>query len=225
MRLAAAACVLAVAAPFALGGAIQGSAITLEGRQVGAVESIDMWSDPGNTARVNVMVKASFDDFEADLDRYLDGKGYFQNRCSQRIYWVGDTAIREAGTALRLTSRVRYEQWACSSLGEARLLRETRAVQWSVRVPRAPIERVVVAAALEDIVDFPDAVERMFGLRVSEEIPIPLPERCGTCDCDEVVELLKPVFEAIAFTDRGDRLEITFTLSTADPWQAMACIP
>ena len=69
--------------------------------------------------------------------------------------------VREAGAALRLTSRVRYEQWACSSLDNARLLRETRAVQWSVRVPRAPIERVVVAAALEDIVDFPDSVERM----------------------------------------------------------------
>ena len=49
--------------------------------------------------------------------------------------------------------------------------------------------------------------------------------RIGTCDCDEVVELLKPVFEAITFADRGDRLEITATLSTADPWQAMACIP
>lgn len=208
-----------------MAGAIQGSAITLEGRQVGTVESIDMWSAAGNTARMNVVVKANFADFAADLDRYLADKGYFQSRCSRRIYWVGDTAVLDAGAALQLSSQVRYEQWACSSLGDARLLQETREVHWRVDVPRAPIDRVVVAAALEDIVDFPDTVERMFGLRVREEIPIPLPAMCGKCECAEVIELLQPVFEAVAFSSRDGGLEITATLSTADPWQAMACIP
>ena len=127
--------------------------------------------------------------------------------------------------ALRLVSRIRYEHWACSSLGDARLLQETREVHWSVTVPRAPVDRVVVAAALDDIVDFPDAVERTFGLRVREEIPIPLPETCGKCDCADVIELLKPVFEAIAFSHRNGSVEITATLSTADPWQTMACVP
>ena len=208
-----------------MAGAIHGTAITLDGRQVGTVENIDMWTDPGDAARVNVVVKASFDELAATVDWYLAGRGFFQNRCSRRIYWVGDTEVIDAGVALQLSSKVRYEQWACSSLGDARLLQQTREVHWSVTVPRAPIERVVVAAALENIVDFPDAVERTFGLRAREEIPIPLPEQCGNCDCAHVVELLKPVFEAITFADRGDRLEITATLSTADPWQAMACIP
>ena len=148
-----------------MAGAIQGSAVTLEGRQVGTIESIDIWTDPGNAARFNVVVKASFADFAADLDRFLEGKGIFQNRCSRRIYWVGDSAVIGAGSALHLSSRVRYEQWACSSLGDARLLRETRSVRWSVSVPRAPLDRIAVTAALDDIVDFPDAAERMFGLR------------------------------------------------------------
>ncbi|MDE0447555.1 MAG: hypothetical protein OXH96_12860 [Spirochaetaceae bacterium] len=208
-----------------MAGAIHGSAITLEGRQVGTIESIDMWSDPGNAARVNVAVKAVFSDLAADLDRYLAGKGYFQSRCSRRIYWVGDTAVLDAGVALRLASRVRYEHWACSSLGDARLLQETREVHWSVTVPRAPVDRIVVAAALDDIVDFPDAVERTFGLRVREEIPIPLPEKCGACNCADVIELLRPVFEAIAFANRNGSVQVTATLSTADPWQAMACVP
>lgn len=206
-------------------GAIHGTAITLEGRQVGTVENIDMWSDGSNADRINIVVKASFDNFAADVDRYLDNKGFFQNRCSRRIYWVGDTAVLETGSALRLSSRVRYEQWACSSLGDARLLRETRNVHWSVSVPRAPIESVAVTAALEDIVDFPDLVERTFGLRVREDIPIPLPETCGRCECAYVIEKLGPVFEAVTFAGRGRRMEVTATFSTRDPWQAMACLP
>ena len=213
-------------APFVTAGAIHGTAITLEGRQVGTLESIDMWTDQGTAERVNIVVKASFGDFAADMDRYLDGRGFFQNRCSRRIYWLGDTAVLEAGAALRLSSKVRYEQWACSSLGNARLLRDTKRVHWSVSVPRAPIDQVVaVTAALDDIVDFPDAVERMFGLRVREQIPIPLPPECGKCDCSLIVESLQPVFEAIAFSYRDGRVEATATFSTADPWQAMACLP
>lgn len=208
-----------------MAGAIHGTAITLEGRQVGTVESIDMWTDPGDAARVKVVVKVSFDELAATVDWYLAGRGFFQNRCSRRIYWVGDTEVIDAGAALQLSSKVRYEQWACSSLGDARLLRETRNVLWSVYVGRAPIDRVSVTATLDDIVDFPDGVERMFGLRVREEIPIPLPATCGTCDCAAVVETLQPVFEALTFSHRAGRVAATATLSTADPWQAMACVP
>ena len=224
-RLAAAACVLLAGAPFVTAGAIHGTAITLEGRQVGTVESIDMWNDPSNSARVNIVVKASFGDFPATVDRYLGGRGLFQNRCSRRIYWGGDTAVLEAGAALQLSSKVRYEQWACSSLGNARLLRDTRSVHWSVYVPRAPIDQVAVIATLDDIVDFPDGVERMFGLRVREEIPMPLPPECGKCDCALIVESLQPVLEAIAFSYRDGRMQATATFSTADPWQAMSCLP
>ena len=182
-----------------MAGAIHGTAITLEGRQVGTVESIDLWHDQGNAARVNIVVKASFGDFPATVDRYLGDRGFFQNRCSRRIYWVGDTAVLEAGPALRFSSKVRYEQWACSSLGNARLLRDTRSVHWSVSVPRAPIDQVAVIATLDDIVDFPDGVERMFGLRVREEIPMPLPPECGN------VRLCSACRVAAAGV-RGDRL-------------------
>ena len=208
-----------------MAGAIHGTAITLEGRQVGTVESIDLWNDYGDTDRVNLVVKASFPAFEADVDRYLRGRGFFRNRCSRRIYWVGDTSVLEAGSVLRLSSRVRYEQWACTSLGDARLLSETRSVHWSLYVARAPLSEVAVTATLDDIVDFPDTVERMFGLRVREEIPIPIPPACGACDCSAVIELLQPAFEAIAFSDQGDRMEVTTTFSTRDPWQAMSCLP
>ena len=208
-----------------MAGAIYGAAITLEERQVGTVESIDIWNDYGDLDRMNVVVKASFPDFAADVDRYLQGRGLFRNRCSRRIYWVGDTAVLEAGSVLRLSSRVRYEQWACSSLGNARLLSETRSVHWSVSVARAPIGEVAITATLDDIVDFPDGVERTFGLRVREEIPIPIPPTCGRCDCSEVLEQLQPAFEAIAFFDRGDRMEVTATVSTRDPWQAISCLP
>ncbi len=224
-RLAAAACALIAACPFATAGAIHGAAITLEGRQVGTVENIDLWSDYGGADRMNIVVKASFPDFEADLDRYLRGKGLFQNRCSRRIQWVGGTSIRETGAVLRLSSRVRYEQWACSSLGNVRLLSQTRSVHWSMYATRAPIDEVAVTATLDDIVDFPDRMERMFGLRVREQIPIPLPPACGKCDCAKVIEWLQPAFEAIAFSERGGRMEVTTTFSTGDPWQAMTCVP
>ena len=223
-RLAVVAGALMLGAHCAMAGAIQDTAIVLQGRQVGTVESIDLSGAADAAGRTDMIVMARFDDFEADLDRYLQGKGTFQNRCSRRIYWVGDTTVLETGARLRLSSEVRYEQWACSSLGNARLLSRTKSVHWSLYVPRAPLDEVAVNARLEDIVDFPDAVERTFGLRVREEIPIPLPPTCGQCDCSEVMELLQPAFEEVDFSARGSRMQVTMTISMRDPWDAMACM-
>jgi len=97
-------------------------------------------------------------------------------------------------------------------------------VHWSLYVPRPPLDEVAVNVRLEDIVDFPDAVERTLGLRVREEFPIPLPAACGKCDCSEVVELLQPAFEEVAFSERESRMHVTMTLSMRDPWDAMACL-
>ena len=223
-RLAVVAGALMLGAHCALAGAIHDTAIMLQGRAIGTVESIDLSGASAAAGRTDMVVTASFDDFEADLDRYLQGKGTFQNRCSRRIYWVGGTTVLETGARLRLSSEVRYEQWACSSLGNARLLSRTKSVHWSLYVPRAPLDEVAVNARLEDIVDFPDAVERTFGLRVREEFPIPLPPTCGTCDCSEVMELLQPAFETIAFSEQGNRVQVTMTISMRDPWDAMACL-
>lgn len=223
-RLAVVAGALMLGAHCAMAAAIHDTAIVLQGRQVGTVESIDLSGAADAAGRTDMVVTASFDDFEADLDRYLQGKGTFQNRCSRRIYWVGDTTVLETGARLRLSSEVRYEQWACSSLGNARLLSRTKSVHWSMYIPRAPLDEVAVNASLEDIVDFPDAVERTFGLRVREEFPIPLPAECGKCDCSEVVELLQPAFEEVAFSARESRMHVTMTISMRDPWDAMACM-
>ena len=223
-RLAVVAGALVLGAHCALAGAIHDTAVVLQGRQVGTVESIDLSDASGTAGRTDMIVTASFDDFAADLDRYLQGRGTFQNRCSRRIYWVGDTKVLETGARLRLSSQVRYEQWACSSLGNARLLSRTKSVHWSLYVPRAPLAEVAVNARLEDIVDFPDAVERTFGLRVREEFPIPLPPTCGKCDCSEVIELLQPAFEGVAFAERESRMHATMTISMRDPWDAMACL-
>ena len=159
-----------------MAGAIHGSAITLEGHQVGTVESIDMWSAPGNAGRVNVVVKAIFADFAADLDRYLIDKGYFQNRCSQRIYWVGDTAVLDAGAALRLAPR-RYDSVSVSSLATTRLLR-IRARSLDVTVPRAPVDRIVVPPRWRNC-RLPGCGERTYGLRVREEIRFAAPRVGG----------------------------------------------
>lgn len=223
-RLAVVAGALMLGAHCAMAAAIHDTAIVLQGRQVGTVESIDLSSAADAAGRTDMIVTASFDDFEADLDRYLQGRGTFQNRCSRRIYWVGDTTVLETGASLRLSSEVRYEQWACSSLGNARLLSRTKSVHWSLDVPPAPLDEVAVNARLEDIVDFPDAVERTFGLRVREEIPIPLPPTCGKCDCAEVIELLQPAFEEVAFAERGSHMQVTMIISMRDPWEAMACL-
>ena len=94
-----------------------------------------------------------------------------------------------------------------------------------MEVPRAPIHEVAVIARLEDIVDFPDAVEQVFGLRVREEVPIPLPSECGSCDCADLIDLLQPAVEGFSFSERETSMQITATISMGNPWDAMACMP
>lgn len=186
-------------------------AITYQGQRVGSIENIRLDAP----SRLLISSTARFDSFSRTLDRILTSRGNFGS-CPKRIFWAGNTSIRDAGESLALSSRARYEQWICSStLGfKTKLFRSTFTVHWRLFIRPGEIENIRIEARLENIDDFSDSLEELLGLRIKENIRIPVPVRCGECDCSQVTGSLNPALEGVGFSRDGEtvRLKVTFSL-------------
>ncbi len=124
------------------------------------------------------------------IDRFLKEQGNLLQHGSRRLYWVGATVIREAaGPTLKLTSRLRYEQWFCAIGVKTRLFRNGKTVEWELTVIDYGRELRIVAR-VTNIRNLSPHLERMLGLRVERKIRIPVPmppeEACGDFELEEI---------------------------------------
>lgn len=198
--------------------------IKIDGQEIGVLEDIDI-SGGDNDDRTRITLTARFWNLPRDLDANLKARGNILGKCSQRLYWVGNTRITEYGPILRLTSRLRYEQWLCSSLFKTRLLRDTKTVRWSVFINPSSLADLSVHIRLDDVVNFPDDLERWFDLRIQRSIPIPIPQTCGRCPCSYITQETGPTFDSVNFAAHNDHSIATVAFSLSELSKALACIP
>ena len=199
--------------------------INFQGQAVGTVEQLRLVPSDGDSSKLAVHLTAVLPAFTETLDRVLTGRGNFLDRCSRRLLWVGRTSIRNHGVSLALSSRVRYEQWVCGFI-KTRLLRDTKTVQWRLFVEPAPLQDLRISGQVENVVSLQNDLERALGLRVRQDIAIPLPASCGPCECAQITDALHPAFEAARFSDAGNgavRIAVTFSVSN-DLTGALQCL-
>lgn len=181
-----------------------------KGQKIGSVftENIKITED---VDRLVVTTPIEFHSFTGTVDAYLQGRGDFIDGCSKRLYWAGDTSIRGTGEILKLSSRVRYEQWICAKIFgkrlKTRLFRDTKTVHWNLYLDK---EKLKIVARLKDIKNFSDSLERRLGLTFEKEIDIPVPEKCGKCQCDKAFD---PRLERSNFDQSSGKVVLGMTVS------------
>ena len=191
--------------------------IEFEGQAIGAIDGLSVQAANDDPSSLLVQLTASFPAFTNTLDRILRKQRNFGS-CPSRLYWSGGSSMRGDGASLALSSRVRYEQWVCSSFwGKTRIFRDTKTVDWRILLEPAPLDELLLVAVVDNVRSLQDDLERLLGLRVREEIKIPLPAYCGSCKCAEIVDILDPAVESTKFSPIGDggvRLEVTFSVAS-----------
>ena len=163
--------------------------ITFKETIIGSMSEAKIESANADRIVVSISINFEFDRAIKAFDNYLKKRGDFIKGCSKRLYWAGGTKIREAGKILKLSSRVRYEQWTCTKIFgkrlKTRLFRDTKTVHWQLRFDKKEWK---IIAHLENIKKFPGSLEKWFGLKFKKEIDIPVPQNCGKCPCEETFQ-------------------------------------
>ena len=202
-----------------------GMEIEFEGHKIGAIDGLSLEPAHDDSSSFLVRLTASFPAFTNTLDRMLREQGNFGS-CSQRLCWAGQSSIRRYGASLAMSSRVRYEQWVCGFLGDHRIFRDTKTVDWRISVEPAPLDRLQLIAQVDNINSLQNDLELLLGLRVREVIKIPLPAYCGSCECAEIVDILGTAVESTRFSraSAGNvRVDVTFSLAS-DLSDALGCL-
>ena len=139
---------------------------------------------------------------------------------------MGGTSIRHYGASLGLSSRVRYEQWVCGFLGDHRIFRDTRTIEWRLFVEPNRLDKLRISAQVDNVRNLQNDLEQLLNLRVREDIAIPLPIDCGGCPCDQVISDLQPAVDDFRFEDAGDgavRVTVAFSIAS-DLSDVLGCL-
>ena len=221
--------------PFVLGSTLEASEAATEAddldiafrkQVIGTVEGLHVEAAANDSSNLMVRLVARFTSLTGVLDDALRAQNNFLKRCSRRLYWVGNTSIRHYGGSLGLSSRVRYEQWVCGLFGDHRLLRNTKTVEWRLFVEPAPLNNISISAQVTNVRSLQNDLERLLGLRVRDNIAIPLPTDCGACDCEQLSAALRPEIESLRFEDAGNgavRMVLMFSVAS-DLTDVLKCI-
>ena len=216
----------AMLAPLARAQDRSALAIEFQGETIGTIEGLSLEPTSDDPSTLLVRLTARFPLFTETLDRVLGEEGNFGS-CSRRLYWAGSTSIDQYGASLKLSSRIRYEQWVCGVpfVGDQRIFRDTKTVDWRLFVEPDRLDNLQISAQVENVRNLQNDLERALGLRVRENIRIPLPAYCGRCECSQVTTALRPTVEAARFSQEGGDVRVTVTFSVAsDLTDALACL-
>lgn len=145
----------------------------------------------------------------AHLDAIATARGNMGS-CSRRLYWIGPTRLTriDANGAVRLTSRVRYEQRTCGRI-KITWGRTTRQVELTLRPEWIAENRSVrLNYRIDNIRNFPNWLEsllRELGVDLSGHSTI-------TAGEGEMLDRLDPDIEAWAFESLNDGRGLAITI-------------
>ena len=200
--------------------------IALGNDNVGTIESVRIDKE-GKGSRIDIHITAKFPMFPTSLDDILKSKGNIGG-CQQRFFWRGDTKLNGGGAELSLTSRIGYEAWTCPqpiklpfgkkiSLPRVRVIGDARNVQWTMFIKVGFLDEIYLGAHVNNIVGWPNWIEKLFGARITKHIPIVLPKACGSCSCKDLMSKTRPRLNITQFTVGEDgELQVMAVLSVND---------
>ncbi len=164
--------------------------------------------------RIESELIIDFDNLPHVVDSKMKALGNMGS-CSRRVYWAGNTKVKGRGETLQLSSRVRYEQWACSKIFgnwlRTRIFRDTKTVLWSLFLDWK--EEPVVTAQVDNIKNFPDWVEEKLSLRHRKDLRFKIPRQCGACSCSDVKAELKPKLDSVSFSGASQEVTLKASIS------------
>ena len=197
--------------------------IPFEGRTIGTVQEVALEPVEGDSSRFTIRLTAQFPSFIQELDGALNRRGNL-NTCINRVHWGGRTSIRSDGSYLDLRSRIGYELWNCNPLvGDWRWLGAAGWVDWRMDLMPAGLDSLEIRARVTNIDGLPDWVERVLGLRITQNLRIPLLESCGQCGC--IQDGLSLRGQSALFSRDGDVVRVTVRFSVAsDLTGALQCL-
>ena len=195
---------LTVFALILVGNTQEASAIEFGGKSIGEVESLNLSEIEGEKGRVALSADIRLDGLLSTIDSALGSQGDLRSGCSQRLYWRGQSRVQGASSELSVKSAIRYEQWLCVDLLfddlRTRLVSISTDVDWKLFVPPNELDELKIVAAVTDLDDIPDELEEWFGVRVRQDIKIPLPEVCGQCSCVDLFSSLQAELDSVLFS-------------------------
>ena len=131
-----------------------------QGCPVAAVENLRLDGGDGDWSRLLISLTARAGSVARSTDRAAAHRGT-SGRCSQRIAWSGDTPFGDAsepGSSPR-GRRARRQHGFVT----ARLLRDAKAVDWSLSILPAGIEDIWISARVDSVERLPGDLEAAFG--------------------------------------------------------------
>ena len=215
---------LVSSSPLSAASAYGGQPIRIEGRKIGWVKPFDIELDESKP-RQTIELSAVFPNFSAALDAHFSEKGNLRS-CSNRFYWRGDTSIDRIGHDMRLSSDVAYEKWNCEggAMFTFKIFGVVGTIDWILEIRPAPLQRLYIDARVTNIRGVDNNIEKLFGLRFSESIPIPLPPKCGICTCTNLAANLDANLSSVNFSRMEDDIILTAKFSaSSDIGNLFAC--
>ena len=131
-----------------------------QGYPVAAVENLRLDGGDGDWSRLLISLTARAGCVARSTDRAAAQRGT-SGRCSQRIAWSGDTPFGDAGEpgSSPRGRRARRQRGFVT----ARLLRDAKAVDWSLSILPAGIEDIRISARVDSVERLPGDLEAAFG--------------------------------------------------------------
>ena len=200
-------------------------------RAIGSVEKFEVTGDKEDPSRLLITstVQLGLDSLLSQLDATMTGRGNLIEGCSQRLYWRNGTAIRHGGQILGLTSKIRYEQWTCTDLIfdtlKTKLFSVSTDVEWKLFVESKGLDKLKIIAEVTNVKNVPPFVEERLGLRIRNDIEIPIPTNCGTCDCTDIAQTLDVEFRSVNFETIDNTLRVVIQFSAkGDLTELFGCL-
>ena len=180
-------------------------------------------------SRFVVIVTTDVPNFTMVIDHVMKEMGNL-GTCSRDLRWRGKTSIRYRGKSLGMRSSVVFQSRICKpKLKMAIFPRVPASVEWKLLMTPTPLplplNELKITAEIENIEYLPYFIEKVLGLRIKESFSIPLPDKCGRCDCTQMFNKWIPELESVNFDGKGSDVQVRAVFTMPSRLHAvLACL-
>ena len=178
-----------------LGEQYDGWPIGYQGETIGTLRSMEIASTPGSAYGFSLRLTLEFASFTNRLDQLLSDNLERVFGTNRGDLSVGDTVIRQAGSSLRLSTRIRVFEVA-------------QTLTWRLYVPATRVDALRIHGEVENpqgVIEDEDLGRaiRAATFDVGISITIPSSADCGFWSCAQLVDRLALEVDAVSFSHDG----------------------